>query len=68
MIYHVSSSLELRIASNNINGETCNEIKCIDTMVECYYATLVLNIMIICEYPNKLLCEILFDVWRWPIM
>ena len=39
MIYHVSSSIELRIVLCGTNSERCNELKCIDGMGEYCYVT-----------------------------
>ena len=39
--YHVSSSIEIMIASNGTKREMYNKLICIDGMGECYYATLV---------------------------
>ena len=47
MINHVSSSIELIIASDDTNSEIFNEIIYIDGMGECYCATYVYIIMIV---------------------
>ena len=64
MIYNVSSSIELIIASDSTNIEMCNELICIDHMGECYYTTNVSDIMVICEYSNKPLYGLLLSIWK----
>ena len=50
MTHHASRSIELRIDYNCINSEMYNKLKYIDCMGECYNATYVSIIMIICEH------------------
>ena len=64
MIYHVSSSIELGISFDGTNNEMHNELICIDGMGDCYYATHVLNIMIIFEYMYKSQYGLLVSIWR----
>ena len=47
MIDDVSSSIELRIATDGTNSEMCNKLNCIDRMGEYFYVTYDSNIMIL---------------------
>ena len=64
MTYHVSSYIELMIASDGTNSDICNELICIDGMGEYYYATYDYNITVLCIYWNKLLYVLLANIWR----
>ena len=64
----VSSSIELKISSDGINSDICNKLIFINDMDEYYYITYVYNIVIICEYWNKLLYVLLVSIWRWTII
>ena len=45
MTYHVSSSIELRTASNGTNSDIFNELICTDGMDKSHYTTYVQDIV-----------------------
>ena len=64
MTHLVSSSIEISIASYGTNNEMCNGRNILDSMGECWYATYISNIMIICEYQSNPLYRQLVSLRR----